>query len=201
MAASKKYTVEEDHDLMDEVSLYNPFKEINSWETLKKKFADHPLPGRRSSKSLRDRALLIMDQRRTLVKQQEKASGIEEPERSAFDKAIDEALLIKQEAEEELASSCSKKRRQDAANVAVLAAAEAGRAPAAGRAPEAGRAPAAPDLDVQPSSSTPDVTSTPAKYRRTSGELVEVLKTKLEAEKAAREEERQERQAEQLSKK
>ncbi|KAL8604391.1 hypothetical protein ACOMHN_042221 [Nucella lapillus] len=152
---------------------------------------------RRSSKSLRDRALLIMDQRRTLVKQQEKASGIEEPERSAFDKAIDEALLIKQEAEEELASYRSKKRRQDAADVAVLAAAEAGRAPAAERAPEADRAPAAPDLDVQPSSSTPDVTSTPpAKYRRTSGALVEVLKTKLEAEKASREEERQERQAE-----
>ncbi|KAL8592710.1 hypothetical protein ACOMHN_037650 [Nucella lapillus] len=111
MAASKKYTVEEDHDFMDEVSLYNPFKKINSWETLKKKFDDHPLLGRRSSKSLRDRALLIMDQRRTLVKQQEKA--------------------------------------------------------------------------------TPH-----AKYRSTSGELVEVLKTKLEAEKAAREEERQERQAE-----
>ncbi|KAK7473593.1 hypothetical protein BaRGS_00035140 [Batillaria attramentaria] len=183
MAASKKYTLEEDHDLMDEVSLYNPFKKINSWEGLKKKLDEHPLLGRRSSKSLRDRALLIMDQRRTLVKQQEKASGIEEPERSDFDKAIDEALLIKQEAEEEQASSCSKKRRQDAADIAVLAAAEAGRAPAA------------PDLDVQPSSSTPDVTSTPtAKYRRTSGELVGVLKTKVEAEKAAREEERQERQ-------
>lgn len=83
------------------------------------------------------------------------SSGIEEPERSDFEVATDEALLIKQEVEQEQTSSCSKKRQQDAADIAVLAAAEAGRVPAADHAPAADRAPAAPDLDVQPSSSTP----------------------------------------------
>ncbi|KAK7467849.1 hypothetical protein BaRGS_00036920 [Batillaria attramentaria] len=60
----------------------------------------HPTLFRRTSQSLRDRTHLLMAERKAKVQEQEKASGIEGPERTEFGVAVDEALLLKKEEEE-----------------------------------------------------------------------------------------------------
>ena len=68
-----KYTSQMDHDLMDEVIMYNPFKKGHSWESMRWTLDDHPTVSMCSSKSTRDWALLFMDHRKGVVKRQEKA--------------------------------------------------------------------------------------------------------------------------------
>ena len=68
--ATKYYTKDEDLELMDQVVLYNPFAKANSWEKFKAQLNDK---SDRSSKSMRDRAMLLMDQRRRVVAHQEAA--------------------------------------------------------------------------------------------------------------------------------
>ena len=68
-----KYSSQMDHDLMDEVVMYNPFKKGHSWESMRRTMDEHPTLSMLSSKSLRDSALLLMDHRKGVVKRQEKA--------------------------------------------------------------------------------------------------------------------------------
>jgi len=70
MYATKYYSQEQDLELMDQVVLYNPFTKANSWEKFRAQLCDNTLADR-SSKSMRDRALLLMDQRRRVVAHQE----------------------------------------------------------------------------------------------------------------------------------
>lgn len=67
-----KYTQAEDHEVIDEVTVYNPFQRGHTWEGLRKQLRSPALVNR-TAKSLRDRALLLMQQRDRVVKQQQKA--------------------------------------------------------------------------------------------------------------------------------
>jgi hypothetical protein len=67
-----KYTQAEDHELIDEVVVFNPFQRGRTWEGLKKGLKS-PTLGKRSSKSLRDRALLLMSKRKDVVNHQQKS--------------------------------------------------------------------------------------------------------------------------------
>ncbi|KAK7496163.1 hypothetical protein BaRGS_00012573 [Batillaria attramentaria] len=102
-APGQPYAPSMDHDLIDEVALYNPFRRGNSWPGLKKKKLEmHPSLSARAAKSLRDRTLLLMDRRRhRSVQRTGRKSGIDVPPPNSFETAIDEAILLKQEAEKE----------------------------------------------------------------------------------------------------
>lgn len=67
-AISKKsavlFTQQEDHDLLDQVATYNPFKRGNSWPGLKAAIGeDHPLLSKRTHKSLSDRTATLIAKR------------------------------------------------------------------------------------------------------------------------------------------
>lgn len=67
-----KYFHQEDHELIDELVTYNPFQRGHTWEGLKQQLQNE-MCRRRTAKSLRDRALVLLQQRLEVVRQQEKA--------------------------------------------------------------------------------------------------------------------------------
>ena len=69
VSAGVPYTDEMDQALMDEVVLYNPFLKEHSWPGLKKKLDSHPSLSLRLPKSLRDRTLLLIERRKTKLRQ------------------------------------------------------------------------------------------------------------------------------------
>ncbi|KAK7486303.1 hypothetical protein BaRGS_00022473, partial [Batillaria attramentaria] len=168
-APGQPYTPSMDHDLIDEVALYNPFRRGNSWPGLKKKLDMHPSLSARAAKSLRDRTILLMDRRRAQLRAQDSASGIDVPPPNSFETAVDEAILLKQEAEKEERP----KLKTLQADTKVVAAAEA-----VGRGEPADTSGAGAESSI--------------KRKRT--DFVQLMKLKLEQEERARKQDKEERE-------
>ncbi|KAK7092468.1 hypothetical protein V1264_008207 [Littorina saxatilis] len=100
MAKRFQYNNDIDLDLMDQVVLINPW--TSSWEKVAKAVrVAQPLLEDVTTKGINDRCQLLMAKRKRDNVDELKASGIEGEAETALTIALDEALLLREEAERE----------------------------------------------------------------------------------------------------
>ncbi|KAK7093201.1 testis-specific gene A8 protein-like [Littorina saxatilis] len=128
------FTEAMDVEIVDEVALMNPFKYGVSWEMVAQKLWTSPsnlCKSVRTAKSFRDRVMLLMGKRKSVVAAQLKASGIDEPPRTHLDVGLDEIIMLSDDAIAEMKqkkTKASKVKEQTAeVDLAIRQAAMVGR--------------------------------------------------------------------------